>query len=89
MDRLLVLESPIFTKPVVRLLGQRYHGNSFLNYRYQCGITERSIIQPKSVKAALNLAPFLHAWIFFGLLKVVFGDTGKDFIKLNKMKMTK
>ena len=82
MDHLSTPLNPVFSKPVVRFLGQRYDGKPFLSYPYRCRITELSILRPKSTETIAKLAPFLQAWIFFGLLHLVFNDSGENFIRL-------
>ena len=82
MDHLSTPNNPFFPKPVVRFLGQRYDGEYFLGYPYRCRITELSILRPESAEKVVKLAPFLQAWLFFGLLHLVFNDSGENFIQV-------
>ena len=75
-------KNPAFPTPVVRFLGQRYDGGYFLGFPHRCRVTELSIHRPKSAYVAARLAPFLQAWLFFGLLHLVFNDSGEKFIRL-------
>ena len=82
MDHLTKPRDPAFPTPVIRFLGLKYWGTTrtFLTYPRICGIDERSFYESGTVSPE-RLAPFLQSWLFFGLLKVVFDDSGDDFIQ--------
>ena len=81
MDHLPVPTNPAFPKPVVRFLGQRYDGQSFVDYPKRRKISRAFFLHPASLEKARVLAPFLQAWLFLGLFEEIFKLPSGQLIK--------